>query len=430
MFTRNRTTALAAVVTAGALGLAACGSSGGSGQSSEKVLKVWWYEAADSAMGIAWNQALGVFKKQHPGVKVEFQLKTFNQIEQSASMILNSGSAPDVMESNKGNATAGLFSKEGLLTDLTPEVTRYGWAGKLPPNVKEVSRYNNGVMGSGDYYGIPDYSEYLMVYYNKNLFQRYHVQVPTTFAQFQAALQTFKSHGVTPLANAGNDYAAGQYLYQLALSKATPSWVDSYQRYTSPANFHDAQWTYAATTLQNWVKAGYIAKSSVSETATQMGNDFEAGKYPMMLSGSWWYGALENEIKNFQWGTFLWPGSQIDPGSGGNLWVVPSGAKDKSLAYDFINDTLRPAIQDTLANKGAVPVNAKPSQVTGEKAKTLISDYNTLIGRDGLGFYPDWPTPSFYNTVLAETQDLMNGTRPDTVLTALQNAYDQGAPSH
>ena len=35
-------------------------------------------------------------------------------------MIINSDEGPDIMEYNKGNATAGLLSSQGLLTDLTP----------------------------------------------------------------------------------------------------------------------------------------------------------------------------------------------------------------------------------------------------------------------------------------------------------------------
>ena len=429
MFGRRKAVAVVAAIAAGTLGLAACGSSG-SGGSSPKTLKVWWYESADSAMGIAWNQALKNFETAHPGVKVQFQLKTFNQIQNTAAMVLNSKNAPDVMEYNKGNATAGLLSKQGLLTDLTPEVAKYGWAQKIPAVVQTTSRYTNGVMGSGKWYGIPSYAEYLMVYYNKNMFTKYGVQVPTTFAQFEAAMAKFKSAGVTPLANAGNDYAAQQYLYELALSKATPAWVDAYQRYTAKADFKDPAWTYAANTFVNWVKSGYVAKSTVGETATQMGNDFEAGKYPMMFSGSWWYGAFENEIKNFPWDSFLWPGNTISTGSGGNIWVVPTGSKAKSLAYDFINDTLQPSVQDLIANKGAVPVAANPADVTDPKAKTLISNYQTLAGSNGLGFYPDWPANGFFNTLQAQVQNLMNGTGPDKVLGSLQTAYDQGVPSH
>src|SRR5260370_5274153 len=121
-----------------------------------------------------------------------------------------------------------------------------------------------------------------MVYYKKNRFAKYHIAVPTTFAQFTAAMARFAKAGTTPLANAGNDYAAMQYLYELALSKATPSWVNAYERYTGPVNFHDAVWTYAASTFADWVKKGYIAKDSVGMTATQMRNAFEVQQGPDM----------------------------------------------------------------------------------------------------------------------------------------------------
>ena len=49
-------------------------------------------------------------------------------------MILNSDEGPDIMEYNKGNATAGLLSTQGLLTDLTDEAdqARLGQASSAP----------------------------------------------------------------------------------------------------------------------------------------------------------------------------------------------------------------------------------------------------------------------------------------------------------
>ena len=57
-----------------------------------------------------------IFEKK-TGVKVEFEKKSFEQIRQNAAQILNSDEAPDVMEYNKGNATAGLLASQGLLRD-------------------------------------------------------------------------------------------------------------------------------------------------------------------------------------------------------------------------------------------------------------------------------------------------------------------------
>ncbi|MDX3076864.1 extracellular solute-binding protein [Streptomyces sp. NPDC088354] len=426
----RRPAALAAAALAGVLLITSCGSSGGSEEGDGKTLKLWHYEAPNSAMGVAWDQAIAEFKKSHPGVKVEFEAKGFEQVQKTASMVLNSSNAPDVMEYNKGNATAGLLAKQGLLTDLTPQVAKYGWDKLLSPSVTTTSRYDaKGVMGSGNWYGIPNFGEYTMVYYNKDLFQKNGVKVPTTFDEFEQALAAFKAKGITPLANGGAEYPAHQYLYQLALTKADRSWVDAFELYKGKADFHDAAWTYAANTLSDWVKKGYIAKTSSGAKAEDAGVSFISGKSPIFFSGSWWYGRFRDENK-FQWGSFLFPGSKLTLGSGGNLWVVPKNAKNKQLAYDFIDITMKKGIQNTLGNNGGVPVAAEPTAITDPSSKELIENFNKVSSQDGLAFYPDWPVPGFYDVLVSETQKLITGSgSPDEVLDGLQKAYDAGAPT-
>ncbi|MEU9310533.1 extracellular solute-binding protein [Streptomyces sp. NPDC048256] len=425
----RRGTASAAAVLAGSLLLASCGGSDGGGSSDAKTLRLWHYEAPNSAMGAAWTAAIREFEAQHPGVKVEFEEKSFDQIQKTAPMVLNSSDAPDLMEYNKGNATAGLLSKQGLLTDLSAEVTKRGWDKLLSPGVRTTSRYDtNGVMGSGKWFGVPNYAEYTMVYFNKDLFAKYRLTEPKTFDDLVAAMDTFAEHKITPLANSGAEYLAQQYVYQLALSRADRSWVDSYELYQGKTDFHDAAWTYAADTFTDWVKKGYIGKSSTSAKAEDAGLSFLQGKAPILFSGSWWYGRFQDEA-TFDWGTTLWPGSNLTPGSGGNLWVVPKSAHNKDLAYDFIDITMSKKIQNLLGNKGGVPVAADTAAITDPKSKELIANFNTLSGRDGLAFYPDWPVPGFYDTLVSETQKLITGSeKPDGYLDALQEAYDKGVP--
>lgn len=422
--------ALAAAALAGVMLLASCGSSGGNAAEDGKTLRLWHYEGSDSAMGVAWKQAVTEFKKTHPGVKVEFESKGFEQIQKTASMVLNSDDAPDVMEYNKGNATAGLLAKQGLLSDLTPQVSAYGWDKLLSPSVTTTSRYSaTGVMGSGKWYGIPNFGEYTMVYYNKDLFAKNHIKVPTTAAGFTSALAAFKAKGITPLADAGAEYPAQQYFYQLALTKADRDWVNAYELYQGKADFHDAAWTYAAETFADWVRKGWIAKTSSGAKAEDAGVSFIKGTAPMFFSGSWWYGRFRSE-NTFDWGSFLWPGSPLTLGSGGNLWVVPQHAKNKKLAYDFINITLRKSIQNTLGNHGGIPVAATPSAITDPSSKALISGFNTVSTRDGLAFYPDWPVAGFYDVLVSAVQKLLTGSAsPDQVLDQLQKAYDAGAPT-
>jgi raffinose/stachyose/melibiose transport system substrate-binding protein len=424
MFKPKRRASLVAALAMAATVVAGCGNDSG-GSPNELVL--WHYEGPDSAMGKAWDAAIKEFEKTHKGVKVKFEAKGFEQIQKNAQMVLNSDNAPDVMEINKGNANAGLLAKQGLLTDMSDEVTKRGWDKLLSKNLQTTCRYDQrGVMGGGKWFGVPNYAEYTMVYYNKDLFAKHHIPVPTSFDELVAAMDAFTKAGVTPLAVGGKEYPAQQVLYQLALSKADSSWVSDFQRYTGDVDFHDAAWTYAATTFADWVKKGYIRKDATGVDAETMGTSFMRGEYPMMMSGSWWYGRIESTVKDFQWDSMLWPDSDLTLGSSGNIWVVPQNSANKDLAYDFIDITMKKADQNLLGNSGGVPVAADASAITDAKSKTLIENYRKLIDRDGLAYYPDWPAPGYYDVMVSATQKLINGTAsPEAVLDELAGPYKE-----
>jgi raffinose/stachyose/melibiose transport system substrate-binding protein len=427
MFRSKVGVAVGALLTAASLALVGCSSSNSSSNSSSaKTLTLWHYEGPTSAMGVAWSEAIKQFQASHPGVTVKFEQKGFEQIQQNAGMILNSDSAPDIMEYNKGNATAGLLSKQGLLTDLSSEVTKRGWDKKLSASLQTTAKYDaRGIMGGDKWYGVPNYGEYVMVYYNKDMFTRNNVTVPTTLDQFTAAMDTFVHKGITPLSVGGAEYPAQQILYELALSQADRSFIDNFELYKGKVDFHGPQFTSAANTFSDWVKKGYIAKNSAGIKAEDMGVAFEQGKFPIMVSGSWWYGRLISEIKNFQFGTFLFPGNKLHPGSSGNLWVVPAKSKAKSLAYDFIDITMRPEIQNLLGNSGGIPVAADASKITDPKNKELIDNFNTVVSQDGLAFYPDWPAPGYYDTLVAGVQELINSSKsPSQVLDEIAKPYN------
>ncbi|WP_433528913.1 ABC transporter substrate-binding protein [Micromonospora sp. CA-263727] len=422
---RFRRVAVAATVAAiTATSLAACGGDGD--DSGANVLKLWHYESANSAMGVAWDRAIEIFKDEHPGVEVRFERKAFEQIQQNAGMIINSSEGPDIMEYNKGNATAGLLSSQGLLTDLTGEATKRGWDTALSPSLQTTARYDDGVMGSGNWYGVPNYGEYVMVYYNKELFAKHGVTVPTTLAEMTSAMDTFVAKGVTPLGMSGAEYPAGQLFYQLALSRADRAFVDNYQLYKNPVDFHADPLRYGAETFAEWVRKGYLGKDSASLKAEDMGVAFISGKVPMIVSGSWWFGRFKSEI-SYDWDTFLFPGNTLNAGSSGNIWVVPESSKAKSLAYDFIDITLRPEIQALIGNNGGVPVAGDPATISDEKDRKLIENFNTISAQDGLAFYPDWPVPGYYDVLVSGFQGLINQSRsPEQVLDAIAKPYQDG----
>ncbi|MEV4062504.1 ABC transporter substrate-binding protein [Nonomuraea dietziae] len=416
-----------ALAVAAALVLTACGATAEAPAPQEaRTLTLWHYEGPDSAMAKAWAEAIKKFEATHPGVKVKFEEKGFEAMQKTASQVLNSDAAPDLTEYNKGNATAGALAKAGLLTDLSAEAAERGWDKLLTGSLQATARYDErGIMGSGNWYGVPNYGEFVMVYYNKKLFEKAGLEVPTTFEEFTKVMDAFVAKDQTPLAMAGAEYPAQQVFYQLALSKAQRPWVNAYQLYQGRTDFKGPELTYAAQTMADWVKKGYISKDAAGLKAQDMGDAFMAGKFPMMVSGSWWYGTVQSTVKDFEWGTFLWPGSRMAPGSSGNLWVVPERAKNKELAYDFIDITMSKEIQNLLGNSGGIPVAADTSAITDPKSKELIENFGRLAGQDGLAFYPDWPAPGYYDVLVAGVQELINATKtPEQVLDELAGPYN------
>ncbi|MFI1996460.1 extracellular solute-binding protein [Actinoplanes sp. NPDC020271] len=417
---------LAILLTVAAL--AACGNNAGpGGAAGAQTLTVWHYERPESAMGLAWTEAIKQFKESHPGVTVRFEQKTFEQIRQNAAIALNADDPPTVLEYNKGNSTAGLLADQGLLTDLTSESAKRGWDKLLTPSLQTTTRYDSaGIMGSGAVYGIPNYAEFVMVYYNKDLFAKYKVKVPATFAELQQAMDTFVKAGVTPLSVGGAEYPAQQIFYELVLSKADRTFVDKYQLYNGKVDFTGPEFRFGASTFATWVRKGYIAKNAARVKAEDMNLAFTKQRFPMVIVGSWMYGDFVRDIKDFQWGTFLFPGNTLHPGSSGNLWVVPAKAKDKSLAYDFIDITMKPRIQSLLGESGGVPVRADLPPPSAEKNKELMTRFATIEAEDGLAFYPDWPAPGYYDVLGVAIQDLINGNKtPDAVLADIAKPYDE-----
>src|SRR5699024_6025277 len=311
-----------AIAAAGALLLAACSGSDQGSDGDENVLTVWHYENPDSAMGVAWDRAMDIFEEE-TGAKVEFEERSFEQIRTSASQILNSDEAPDVLEYPKGNATAGLLASQGLLKPLDDAVEQYGWDDLLSTSLQTTARYDeDGIMGSGSWYGVPTYGEFVEVYYNADMFDKYDVEVPSTLEELEQAMQTFTEAGVTPLAEGAAEYPLQQLWYQLALLKADQDWVDAYQLYTSDVDWQGEPISFATQTLQDWIDAGYISSDATSMKAEDAGTAFINGSYPIFFSGSWWQGRFANEITDFDWDTFLFPGAEKSPGSAGNMWVI------------------------------------------------------------------------------------------------------------
>jgi len=391
------------------------------------TLKIWDMEV-DNAFSASWGFAREEFKAMYPNVTVQYELKTFEQMQEMGKMILSSDEVPDVMQCNKGNATAGMYASEGLLTDLTAEAEARGWADIMGSSFQTTCRYNNqGIMGSGNLYGVTNYGEFVMVYYNKDMFEQYGVEVPTSMAEFEAVCDKFVVAGIAPISLGGlTGWPIDHAWYELVLYKADRDLINNYQLLQGDVDFQGAAYTFGAEKFAEYATKGYFDPKAMGVSYDDANGAFVQGKTPMNITGSWWYGSALTGITDYDWGIFLLPGKNLYEGSGGDLWVVPEKAKNKDLAYEFIDLTMQKEAQTVMANAGGIPINADLTQITDPHVPDLNRVFKSIVQKDGLAFYPDWPVPGYNEVLIPSLQELFAGTvTPEEFNNAISIPYNE-----
>ena len=107
--------------------------------------------------------------------------------------------------------------KAGLWTQLS---------GSYLDNYSEGAR--KAAQFQGKDYGVPTGISFVTgVYYNKDLFQKNGVQVPTTWDEFIAACEAFKAKGITPIVMGGAEKWPVGLVMEGIVSSSVPAMVSS-----------------------------------------------------------------------------------------------------------------------------------------------------------------------------------------------------------
>ncbi|MCT1437675.1 ABC transporter substrate-binding protein [Brachybacterium paraconglomeratum] len=429
-FTRRQT--LGALGTAAALpamtmGLSACGSSAEGDGTSLKILQ---YEDPTSAQGQGWKRALEIFKEKHPDVAVDFQQTSFDAVRQNAKITLSGNEVPDVIEFNKGNADGGQLAAQGLLTDLTETVTARGWDAKVSDSMSSFALYEDGMAGSGSWFGIPNIGEYVTLFYNQDLFDQHGISPDISDLEgLEAAMDTLLVAGVTPIASSAATSQGFNQMwiwYSLVSAIATRDEIDDFMFVKGPVDFSASPWAEGTERFQSWIDRGYVGTDIAGLNFEQATVNFLSGNAAMVV---WNHGVFHRAVAeaDFNWGWMTFPGANLVMGSSGHLWGVPERAKNKELAYEFIDITLSEEVQNLIGELGGLPIAADPAAITDERTRDYTERFVQLMDDNALSYYPDYPVIGFLDFIQEHMQAMSNGNETaQEYLDALQSFYDEG----
>lgn len=214
--------------------------------------------------------------------------------------------------------------------------------------------------------------------------------------------------------------------YSLVSSYATRQEIDDFMFVKAPVDFSADPWAKGANQFAHWINKGYTGEQISGLNFEQATVNFISGKAAMLCWNQGTFQRMRDEVK-FDWGYFTFPGANLVMGSSGHLWGVPSDAKNKDLAYDWIDTTLRPDVQNLMGEQGALPIAGDTSKITDKVTREFTEVFDAIMAKDRFAFYPDYPVNGFLDFIQAGMQKLSNKNLDAAGWTQqLQQFYDKG----
>ncbi len=394
--TRRSVVAALGVLSLGAL--VACGAPGGtSGGSSSEVVptavstdigtKPVTLKLYDGQGLKALDDALiAAFTKKYPSVTITPTYDPDNVTTQNQPRQLASPTPPDLVRVI--SVTAG--TKNNLLTNLDPYAKAYGWD-KLPPSQLSQFREENGVAGSGSLYAKASGFTMTGLYYNKALAQQLGMTTPpTTIDELTALMDKAKAAGLTGMVVA-NKEGGGVFPFQLLLNTTMgPDKVSQWVFNAPGATIDNAQGVSAATTVDQWNKAGYFPKAVNALDATAADALFASNKGLFFPWGNWDAANLDKTMPK-QVGFFAFPstgsGSPAAMSDAATAFGISAKSENKDAAAAFLNFLSSDEARQIVIDAGFMPSGTADQPAPTIPADSVLNDvtkaFTTVSGGNG-----------------------------------------------
>lgn len=401
-------------------------------QEPEQVINllVWdqFYRPEESAVIDQLNLE---FETDHPGVKIQREVKILDDLKLTVKLALAESDGPDVAQVNQGRSDMGAMVEADLLLPLNDYLAKYNWANVFSTSVASRNSFtpDGKTFGQGNLYGVSPTAEVVGVFYNKGIFKDNDWSVPTTFEDFEQLLADIKAAGITPIAfgsldgwNAIHEYSAIQHLL------VSLDYINNLTYGVNNASFDTPENREAAQILSDWAQAGYFTQGYPGIGYDDSNNNFKAGEGALTITGSWFAPELMTGTDQ-EFGFFLLPGFSGQPtmaiGGVGIPYSIRKTTQHPDLAAEYLNWMISPRAAELWAQAGMLPAMSLPE---GSKIDTNNHFGETLFAweavnkNNAVGHYIDWATPTFYDTLVAELQKLLGGISTPADFTAAVEA--------
>ncbi len=365
MIKRKALTALTLICLLIGIVLTGCSSEGSSGDGSASGGKIHlkfmhdWPKGSSPAYFNLVNEIIKDFEDKHKNVKIDVEVLNPDQYRDKIKVLGASNELPDV-GLTWSNGFAKPFATGGQFTPLNDIIDK-DFKDQFVPGTVESYTFD------GKSYALPMEMNITYIFYNKEIFKKYHIDVPKTFDELKQAGEVLKKNGVIPATVGSKDgWPASMWFMYLADRIGGPTIltdvINGKVKMTDPAIVKAAQ------EVQNLVDDGFFVKGNTALSNDEAKGYFLNEKAAMFLTATW-------ELPNFttspdtskafkeKVGYFKFPlyeggkGTDINSYVGGpGLGVfVAENSKHKDVAKDFATYLVKEWGKRSVEKAGILP---------------------------------------------------------------------------
>jgi raffinose/stachyose/melibiose transport system substrate-binding protein len=338
-----RPTLSRALITVGAIAIAA--------PTFAQELTFWSWRQEDRAQ---YEAMIETFEAANPGITVNFEAFEAANYNTILSTALAGGEGPDVMMVRAHGAfetVAGSGYLMPLDNDTVPGLDA------LPAPALEAET----LRADGRIYAVPFASQTMLVIYNREIFDQFGLDEPSTWAELLEVAETLQDNGIFPFAN-GTATAWQNETIVSALGSSIIG-TDFYEDLMAgEADFTDPRFVEALSAVQE--ASAYFPRGFIGLDYASSQQLFASGMAAMFAGGSFEIANFRSQNPDIQLGVFPAPvaeegdqhlvGLFFDGGYAGNATTEHPEAVQKFLSY-LAGAEFGQVFANTLSNISPIP---------------------------------------------------------------------------
>lgn len=212
----------------------------------------------------------------------------------------------------------------------------------------------------GETYAIPLIASGEMIFYNKQIFADCGVEVPETYEELLAAVDTFREKDITPCMLGISDPWPGTIPYMMIFNRLNGNELYEKVVLNKEADFANPAFIAAGEKLKELVDRGMFPESIAAISQEEASSKFRQGESAMLIDGSWSVPNCANSLGD-NVGVFNFPDMEGGKGSK-NDWLmnfdeglaISSATKNQAAAEAFLAFIFSPERQAAYAETGTL----------------------------------------------------------------------------